>query len=467
MRKNRWLIVVSASLVLGLALMALTRMASVQSIDYRRKPTLPTITRLPDFPEIPRNATSFTKQQEDDFLRTIVDHKLSTHPVVSSRSYRIGKFTSTGIFDAFEPSEEQVARLAPHYDHVLFGAKRRQLVPLFRKHNPQIKAFIYCDSNLNPGFNLADAGSVDEENTKWVSENHPDWLLRDQSGKPIRASRELTGAYFPDPGNEEWQLFFARKVNKLLEVTGNHWDGALLDDFFGSRATYTGYAGTAMPANYASDETLRAAQLRFLKRVAPLVNVPIVPNIDAISIAADPEFFSRVVEAAGGANNEGLPHESSEVADGSNIGEETYGDYLEVIRKAPKHKYIGINSKPGGVAGDVDRLLYAYYTYLLIAGRDREVYWTFKEGFSDVPHYWFKEFDLDVGNPLGEYRRTGRVYTRGFDNGLVIVNPAKVTQSYELPGKLYDIHGKGVWGRITLPKFSGFLFVKDPSILPR
>lgn len=56
---------------------------------------------------------------------------------------------------------------------------------------------------------------------------------------------------------------------------------------------------------------------------------------------------------------------------------------------------------------------------------------------------------------------------REFDRAFVLVNPSRLKQTYELPGELHDIHGQPVSGTITLPKFSRFLFAKDPSILPR
>jgi hypothetical protein len=51
MRKNRRFLLLSAGLVFGLALVLLTQLTAVESIGYRRKPTLPTITTLPPFPE--------------------------------------------------------------------------------------------------------------------------------------------------------------------------------------------------------------------------------------------------------------------------------------------------------------------------------------------------------------------------------------------------------------------------------
>ena len=108
----------------------------------------------------------------------------------------IGKFTSTGIFDGFLPTEEQIARIAPNYDNILFGADRWELISRFKRYNPDLTFLIYIDSGLNPGFKQADAGGVDDEDTEWIITNHPDWILKDKDGNFIRSGGGLSN---PNP----------------------------------------------------------------------------------------------------------------------------------------------------------------------------------------------------------------------------------------------------------------------------
>ena len=170
-------------------------------------------------PKIPASGAGLSEAQKHEVRQTLVNHKLSTYPVTSVRGHRIGKFTSTGIFDAFPPTEEQIARIAPHYDNILFGAARSELIPQFKKYNPDLTFFLYVDSGLNPGFVRSEEGGVDAENLDWVLTQHPDWILKDKDGHFIRSGISRfgnRGEYWPDPGCPGWQDYFAEKVMILM-----------------------------------------------------------------------------------------------------------------------------------------------------------------------------------------------------------------------------------------------------------
>jgi len=99
---------------------------------HRPTPRMPTITALPPFPRIPTSGVGLSRQQRDAAIQTLVNHKVSTYPLTSSRGCRVSKFTSTGIFGGFPPTEDQIARIAPHYDDILLGAARHEFIPRFR-----------------------------------------------------------------------------------------------------------------------------------------------------------------------------------------------------------------------------------------------------------------------------------------------------------------------------------------------
>ena len=65
----------------------------------RPEPRMPTITILADFPKLPSSGAGLSKEQKDEAIQTLVNHKVFTYLRNSSRSYRAGKFTSTGIFE--------------------------------------------------------------------------------------------------------------------------------------------------------------------------------------------------------------------------------------------------------------------------------------------------------------------------------------------------------------------------------
>ncbi len=438
----------------------------------RRTPTLPTITRLPEFPKIPSDAASWDKAHVMDLRRRIFDHKAGTYPESSSRARRTGRHTSTGLFSSFEPTEEQVKRIAPHYDNVLMNATRADVAWLFKKHNPAVTVFMYFAPGLTPGWsNAVDAGAVDEENTAWILARHPDWILKDAKGRLVQnaSNAPISGAhvYWPDPGNREWQAFFAQKLNAALARGGSPWDGVLLDEFYGQAESFVVFGRANRQAKYPDTASFQRAQIDFLENVSAKVLVPIVANVEPAATALTPEFFLKVTEVAGGAENEVFPHESSVVADSSNVGADQLKSAIETINRAPRGKHIRLNAKPGGLAGDVDRTIYAYCVYLLVAGTDRQVHWTMKEGDSDFPHYWYREFDLDLGRHLGEFDGSGRVWKREFERATVVVNPHRSKEAFSFEGARVDILGAAVKSPVSLSPYAGMLLFRDAGALEK
>ena len=424
---------------------------------------MPTITTLPDFPKVPAFGAGLSKQQKDEARQTLVNHRLSTYPGTSSRSYRVGKFTSTGIFGGFPPTEEQIARIAPHYDDILLGAARWEFIPRFQKYNPELTFFIYVDSGLNPGFVRSDAGGVDAEDTAWLLDQHPGWMLKDKHGNFIRSGTSRLGnkgEYWPDPGSPGWQDYFAEKVVKLIRETGGRWNGVLLDQFIGTADGYERYAGANQQVKYSTDKAFQAAQIKFLEAVAVKIRLPIIVNMEGSSIIRRPAFVGEVARAAGGAENEIFPEE---------MPIEDMRPYLETVQSLPPRVRIRINSKPAGLAGNIDKTLFAYYSYLLIADRNREVYWTYKEGTSDVPHYWYREFDLDLGKSQGNIHFGDAVWSREFENAVVLVNAGKKTGEYPLDSSVryYDVKGAPLQSPVALKSRTAMLLIKNPSILPK
>ncbi|MBI4524224.1 MAG: hypothetical protein HY695_10485 [Deltaproteobacteria bacterium] len=409
-------------------------------------------------------------RERSEVLREIVDVKLSTYPDKPSTSYRVGKYRTTGLFSSFEPREEQVKRVAPHYDLFLLTGFRGNLMRLIKKVNPSAKALLYMSSSLTSVATMIDAGSVDEENTEWILKNQPDWLLKDSDGRPIQGT-SWSPKYWPDPANKQWQAFFVRKVNKALRESGGLWDGVLLDEFLTTRtshsASYAGSAGTQ--AKYTSDGAFQRAQLEFLRNVAPGLHVPIIPNVESLvlnptSEAFKPDFFTEVQRIAGGAEAEifGLHAPNRH----GFLEKEMLKVYLDRANKTPSGKIMLLNSPTAGLEGNIERTLYVYFSYLLVAGPERQIYWTFKEGDSSIPHFWFKEFDLDLGPPHGTMQTAGPLWKRDFANAAVLVNPNREAAAFTSKEAYFDVLGEPVRGPISLGPNSGVLLIKNRRIIP-
>ncbi len=432
------------------------------------------ITKLPPYPGIPVGATFYSKEKKDKIVLDLIDHKLSTYPKTSTRAYRIGKYTGTGLATQVTLREDQLKAIAIAHDQNQLPPMQAEYGRILKKYNPDFRLFMYFDSGIQPEENLDivgdDAGNVDAENVDWILKNHPDWLLRDAEGNPIISARGTLsnpGSYWGDPGNPEYQEWFAGKINKAMQLSGNIWSGVLLDQFFGSIENFTNYAGTEQQTTYKTDEAFQAAQLSFLKRLSELVKVPVVANLDGAVSLKYPSFFVAVGKVAGGVESEIYPFESSVEGDSSVLRPDSLKLLISAMNEIPPNKHIKINSKPGGLEGNTSRTLYAYYMYLLLVDKNRDIYWTFKEGDSSIPHYWYKEFDLNLGNARGTADIRGMVWTRTFDGAVLVVNPQFSEETYTFTGTKYTLLGQKVSGSIGVPPHTGVLLFPDEATLTK
>jgi hypothetical protein len=426
-----------------------------------------TITNLPRLPNVSwqylfRNPS---QQERVKLLRDILEVKLSTYPMEPLPFHRAGKHRTMG-FTNFEPTEDQIERLATHYDVFYLNALSSHRIPVIKRRNPKAKVLMYFASSLTKEAKLHDAGSVDQENTEWILKNHSDWLLKDNEGRPVEG-RSWSVKYWADPGNEEWQAFFAAKLNAALEKSGGPWDGVVLDEFLtGHTSTAASWAGGGeTQAKYSTDKAWQEAQLAFLNHVAPRVKAPLVPNVEPVVLnptgeGFNPEFFTQVQRIAAGAEAEVFVYHR---ADRSGfLGKEMVEVYLERARQTPPGKMMFVNSATAvSFGGNPDLTLFSYFTYLLVASPEREVYWTCKEGDSEIPHFWYKEFDLDLGVPQEEMQTMGGIWKRDFANATVAVNPGQSPAAYSFDGQCLDVMGKPMHSPVTLETQTGMLLIKN------
>ncbi len=430
-----------------------------------------TITDLPRLPGVPweylfRNPSG---PEREKLFRDLFAAKLQTYPASAPPFPRAGKHRTMG-FTNFEPTNEETERLAAHYDVFYLAATSSHRSAAIQRGNPKAKVLMYFASSLTKVARLVDAGSVDQENTDWVLQNHRDWLLTDQEGKPVQG-RSWSEKYWADPGNREWQDFFAAKLNQAMESSGGRWDGVLLDEFMtGHTSTAAAWAGGGrVQVNYPTDQAWQEAQLAFLRRVAPQVNVPLVPNVEPVvlnptSSGFNPEFFTEVQRIGGGAEAEVFVFHQADPR--GFLGKEMVEVYLERARQTPKGKMMFLNSATArSFAGNSDLTLFSYFTYLLVAGPEREIYWTCKEGDSEIPHFWYKEFDLDLGPPHEEMQTQGGIWKRAFANATVVVNPGRDPAQYSFEGECVDGRGKPLHSPLTLGSQVGMLLITNKAIL--
>ena len=116
------------------------------------------------------------------------------------------------------------------------------------------------------------------------------------------------------------------------------------------------------------------------------------------------------------------------VRDGYNSEEQLIG-YVDVIDRLSEDKIILVNVM--NVATDFDRTeklieLNRYCLGAFLLGKGRKSFYRF--GYygprgGSMWNFWDRDLDVPLGAPLGRYRKSGGVYLRRFENGIVYVNP--------------------------------------------
>jgi len=425
-----------------------------------------TVAELPRLPDVPWEYAFHNpnERERERLLRDILDVKMSTYPATAPAFARAGKHRTMG-FANLEPTQEQIERLAAHYDVFYLGASASHRIPVIKRANPRAKVLMYFAISLTKEAKLHDAGSVDEQDTDWIVQNHSDWLLKDKQGRPLEGN-SWSAKFWADPGDEQWQAFFAQKLNMAIEKSGGQWDGVILDEFLtGCSSTAASWAGGGRSqAKYATDKAWQEAQLAFLRYVTPRVSVPIIPNVEPVvlnptSEGFNPEFFTHVQRTAGGAEAEIFVFHRPDRS--GFLGKEMVVIYLDRVRQTPPGKLMFLNSATSAsFGGNPDLTLFSYFTYLLVASPEREVYWTTKEGDSEIPHFWYREFDLDLGLPQEEMQTVRGLWKRDFANATVLVNPGPDPTEYVFDGDRVDVLGRPLQSPVTLKVQTGMLLIR-------
>ncbi|MBI4731130.1 MAG: hypothetical protein HY781_03190, partial [Chloroflexi bacterium] len=78
------------------------------------------------------------------------------------------------------------------------------------------------------------------------------------------------------------------------------------------------------------------------------------------------------------------------------------------------------------------------------------------------------EFDLVLGASQGDIVFGDFIWSRDFENAVVIVNPGENPAEYTWPAKInfYDVNGNLLQSPLSLGGRSAMLLVKNLSILP-
>jgi hypothetical protein len=251
----------------------------------------------------------------------------------------------------------------------------------------------------------------------FISQNHPDWFLLDQSGRRITTSAR-SDYYRMDPANAGWKNFF---LTRVLESQGQYgWTALFLDNVEGSLSNFY---GDIRPAKYPSDSSYQAAVIGFLQYLdvnySQKYNRPIMANITARN---DEATWFNYLQYLDGAMQERFAVNWSV---GDYISENKWkGDLVFAEKTQANGKYI-ILIAPGSKS-DTNRQKFAFASYLLVSNGKAAFRYTTDDAYSQL--WLYDNYNLDLGSPLGpRYQSGGSSWQRDFTKGYVIVDPVNRT----------------------------------------
>ncbi len=277
---------------------------------------------------------------------------------------------------------------------------------------------------------------------------------------------DMVAADDPDALNH-WINYYALTASEQIYEYG--YDGLFIDS--ASHKLNPAAVSGNMPDDYDVAEwyTGRVEGLAFIKSYLPDKTV----------------IFNGLHSRAGAedslANTDGGMWETFSFKPGSGEyqGLELWQEAIELTaRHSDKGVVLVVKDQPG-LDNDIQKRVFSVGGYLLVSNENVIFSMTNSEDqATDLPYY-YPEYTLDFGAPLGAYAVSENgLYTRTFENGIVLVNPyPDQTLTYELTQPYQQAHpvGGGVisadgsWegsieyttvsGQVELPPLSGMLLI--------
>lgn len=246
-----------------------------------------------------------------------------------------------------------------------------------------------------------------------ISQDHPDWFLLNRDGARIFQPFEDQIYVMMDPGNLGWRAFFLERVRD--SQSDPNWGGVFLDNF---EVTFAFRESDGeFPQAYADEASYLAAwqgMLEFLRHEYFQPNRKLLfANIAARKDDAD--WMSYITHL------DGAMHEGWAV---------DWPDRFRSVEKWEKQMTLAEQTQAAGkfvilvsqgTQADIELQRFAYASYLLVNNGKA----AFRYGNSaNYREAWFySNYTIDLGQPLGPRYRDGNAWRRDFTNGSVMVNP--------------------------------------------
>ena len=254
-----------------------------------------------------------------------------------------------------------------------------------------------------------------------LKEQNEDWFMKDLNGNLIQYDQ--SDYVFMDPGNPGWQAYYLDRVKGFQKDSG--WQGLFLDNIDGGLGRFENM--NLLLGRYADDQSYQAANQSFLRNLyenafAHTSNV-LYANIPYLS---DQSTWFNYLQYLDGAMLEAF------AADWDN-GYLHPDEWLAQLDLAEQTQAQGksIFLITQGTIDDTQRMRFGLASFLLVNNGQAYFRYTNDKAYRDL--WWYADFDIDLGQPLGARYPDGNLWQRDFQNGSVIVDPKKHSAEIQVP----------------------------------
>lgn len=246
-----------------------------------------------------------------------------------------------------------------------------------------------------------------------LAQQHPDWFLKDINGRNIRYDQSQY--VFMDPGNPQWQAYYLDKVKGFQSDPG--WSGLFLDNVDGSLGRFEDMH--TLLANYADDAEYQQVIISFLKSLYINYFAPSGKSLFAnIPYLKDANAWFAYLQYLDGAMLESFAADW----DRGYLSEQDWLAQLDLVEKtqALGKRVILVTQ---GSATDHQRMQYGLASFLLVNQGLAYFRYSNDEAYNEL--WWYPQFEIDLGQPLGPRYAEDGLWRRDFEKGYVRVNPTQ------------------------------------------
>jgi hypothetical protein len=306
------------------------------------------------------------------------------------------------------------ALTAQRNSYVVLQAWEGERAAQLKAANPDLLVLVYQNLSAMAQGTSREGLSSSGVNYAEADTSHPEWFLREASGKRI-AEQDYSWLWLADIGNPAYQQRWTENV--LATLRSGPWDGVFIDDTNTTAKFHVDPPSRIV--RYPTDAAYQAAVGSMLAFAGPQITATgklALPNFGAWQ--EFPEVVAGWLASVSGGMDQ-MFAKWSPVPGRGYAGPTRWRIQLREIQTTEKmgKRFLAVTH---AAPGDTRALRFGWATALLGASGDTAFFVTGAHG-GDT---WSSEYEITLGRAVAAAKPTGNgIWKRAFANGLVAVNP--------------------------------------------